>query len=117
MMIKMKRTEIILPVLTCLALGVAGCKKEIKLADTEKGETSGLAETALMDSLETVYMMQSDQELMLADRIVSKNSGYVLDLSEQEATELQIPMELYNRYQEIVQKMNTSGNNITDAEN
>jgi len=106
-----------LPILVCLALGVAGCKKEIKLADTGKGETSGLAGIALQDSLETMYMMQSDQELMLADRIVSKTSGYFLDLSEQEATELQIPMELYNRYQEIVQKMNSLGENITDAEN
>jgi len=103
--------------LACLALGVAGCKKEIKLADTEKGETSGLAGIALQDSLETIYMMQSDQELMLADRIVSKNTGYVLDLSEQEATELQIPIERYNRYLEIVQKMNSSGENIAEAEN
>jgi len=103
--------------LACLALGVVGCKKEIKVADTEKGETSGLAGIALQDSLETIYMMQSDQELMLADRIVSKSSGYVLDLSDQEATELQIPIDLYNRYLEIVQKMNSSGENITEAEN
>jgi len=113
----MKRTKRILPILACLALGVVGCKKEIKLADTGKGETSGPAGIALRDSLETIYMMQSDQELMLADRIVSKNTGYVLDLSEQEATELQIPIDLYNKYQEIVQKMNVSGDDITDAEN
>jgi len=107
----MKRTKRILPILVCLALGVVGCKKEIKLADMEKGETSGLAGIALEDSLETIYMMQSDQELMLADRIVSKNTGYVLDLSEQGVTELQIPIELYNRYLEVVQKMNSSDNN------
>jgi len=103
--------------LACLGLGMVGCKKEIKVADAEKGETSEIAGIALRDSLETIYMMQSDQELMLADRIVSKNTGYVLDLSEQEAAELQIPMELYNKYQEIVQKMNSSGENIAEAEN
>jgi len=113
----MKRTKRILPILAYLALGVAGCKKEIRVADAEKGESTGSTGIPSRDSLETVYMMQSDQELMLADRIVSKNTGYVLDLSEQEATELQIPIELYNKYQEIVQKMNVSGNNVTEAEN
>jgi len=113
----MKTFRNLLFTVLCLAFCIAGCKKEIRVADVEKGETSEPAAIALRDSLETMYMMQSDQELMLADRIVSKNTGYVLDLSEQEASELQIPIELYNKYQEIVQKMNSSGENTTDAEN
>lgn len=58
------------------------------------------------DSLFIKYNMQSNSELILSDRIVCKDSRFVLDLSPQEASELLIPNETYQKYVEIVEKMN-----------
>lgn len=104
---KMKKINHVRIVILGLAFGLMGCKKEIKTVDIENVESKGGA-FALQDSLETLYMMQSNPELMLADRIISKNSTYVLDMSENEATELHIPAELYQKYVEVVKNMNSS---------
>lgn len=103
----MKKFNHVLIVVLGLAIGGAGCKKEIKAIDIENEGEKGIS-FAVQDSLETLYMMQSNPELMLADRIISKNSTYVLDMSENEATELHIPVELYQKYVEVVKNMNRS---------
>jgi hypothetical protein len=51
-------------------------------------------------------MIQSNPELILTDRIVSKSAGFVLDLSEEEARELQIPDDLYRKYVDKVNELN-----------
>lgn len=58
------------------------------------------------DSLTIKYMMQSNSELMISDRIIYKNSAYVLDLSLEEANQLSISDEMYQKYVEIVSNMN-----------
>lgn len=58
------------------------------------------------DSLAIKYMMQSNSELMISDRIIYKNSAYVLDLSLEEAKQLSISDEMYQKYVEIVYHMN-----------
>ena len=109
----MKTSRNLLFGILCLAFSVA-CKKDIKPVDIEK-ESKEMSEVKLQDSLEAKYMMQSNPELMLADRIISKNSTYVLDISEKEASELHISSELYTKYVEIVKNMNNSNeDNIID---
>lgn len=64
------------------------------------------------DSLEIKYSMQSNPELMVADRIICNNSVFVLDLSLEEASELMIPKETYENALKQVEILNkTSGNN------
>lgn len=94
-----------------MAFSTTACKKEIKDAGIEKeerGDGLSSSESLLQDSLELRYMMQSNSELILSDRIIYKDSMYTLDISEQEADELHISAELYNKYVEIVKDMNNT---------
>lgn len=85
----------------------ASCKKEIEVSKPleQEKKMSNIA-SAAQDSLETMYLMQSNPELILADRIISKSYGYVLDISENEAQELAISAELYRVYVEKVKELN-----------
>jgi hypothetical protein len=58
------------------------------------------------DSLEFKYSMQSNSELMVLDRIICKNSVYVLDMTSQEASELMIPIEVYQEAVKRVEFLN-----------
>lgn len=58
------------------------------------------------DHPESKYIMQSNPEVMLTDRVVYKDSAYVLDLSPKEATELSIPDETYQKVLAEVEKLN-----------
>lgn len=58
------------------------------------------------DSLSIKHMMQSNSELIISDRIIYKNSNYILDLSPEEATQLSISDEVYQKYIKIVSEMN-----------
>jgi len=91
-----------------LGLITIGCRKDIKSIEMEK--TQSRAEVR-QDSLETLFKMQSNADLMLSDRIILKNSVYVLDMSEKEASELHISPELYHKYVEAVKGMNYSNDN------
>jgi hypothetical protein len=77
----------------------------------KKAKIDSLA--ASKDNLETMYMMQSNSELILADRIISKSTGFVLDISKQEADELQIPDKLYQKYVDKVNGLNKQEINKT----
>lgn len=103
----MKIVKSLLFVSVWLTCSVTGCRKDIKPVDIEVDD-KGISTVTVQDSLEAKFMMQSNVELMLADRFISKNSTYVLDISEQEAGELHIPSELYQKYFEIVKNMNSS---------
>lgn len=107
----MKKIKNLLFVFLCIAFSTSACKKEIKDAEIqkeEKGDGFSSSESLLQDSLELRFTMQSNSELILSDRIIYKNSMYTLDLSEQEADELHISAELYNKYVEIVKNMNNT---------
>lgn len=102
----MKAIKLLAIVSMVMPLTIISCKKEI-LQDKAPGNKEGQAtKVAAQDSLETLYMMQSNLELLLADRIISKPNGYVLDISKQEATELDIPDDLYQKYQAKVNELN-----------
>lgn len=58
------------------------------------------------EDYETMYMMQTNPGLILADRIISKGAGFVLDISKEEASELQIPDELYQEFTNRVNELN-----------
>lgn len=107
----MKKIKNLLFVLLCIAFSTTACKKEIKdagIEEEERGDGFSLSESLLQDSLELRFMMQSNSELILSDRIIYKNSMYTLDISEQEVEELHISAELYNKHVEIIKNMSTS---------
>lgn len=58
------------------------------------------------ENYETMYMMQSNPELILADRIISKEAGFILDISKDEARELHISDEVYQKYVNRVNELN-----------
>lgn len=89
-----------------MSLTIISCKKEILQEKAPINKEGLVSKVAAQDSLETLYMMQSNLELLLADRIISKPNGYVLDISKQEAFELDIPAELYQKYQSKVNELN-----------
>ncbi|MCW8312536.1 hypothetical protein K7A41_14985 [Sphingobacterium sp. InxBP1] len=89
-----------------MSLTIISCKKEILQEKAPINKEGLVSKVAAQDSLETLYMMQSNLELLLADRIISKPNGYVLDISKQEAFELDIPDELYQKYQSKVNELN-----------
>lgn len=97
-------TLILLP-LFCMA---ACADKDILNLHGEESfvEQSGY-EQSLVDSIEMKYKMQTDLELILTDRIICKNSVFVLDLSEEEAETLQIPAEMYRRCLQHVEELNS----------
>lgn len=92
---------------------IVACKKDIKPFEGDKKNDSTTIEFS-QDKMESIFMSQSNIELMLADRIISKNDTYILDLSKEEAEQLHIPAELYNKYVEIVKNMNNSTENVVD---
>lgn len=58
------------------------------------------------DSLGLKYEMQTNPELILADRVISKGSKFVLDLSQEEATALHIAPEVYQKCLKHIEKLN-----------
>jgi hypothetical protein len=86
-----------------MSLSFFACDSNVEYVDEE---TKIDSQVASKDKLETMYMMQSNAELILADRIISKSTGFVLDLSPEEAGELQIPDELYRKYINKVNELN-----------
>jgi hypothetical protein len=102
----MKAIKLLAIVAMVMSLTIISCKKEILQEKTPINNEGQAAKAAAQDSLETLYMMQSNLELLLADRIISKPNGYVLDISKQEATELDIPDELFQKYQSKVNELN-----------
>lgn len=99
----------ILSILLSLSF-LSSCKDDEILAPTAansgKIDSTSTIGSLPSDSLGIKYSMQSNPELILSDRIVYKNSKFVLDLSSEEASELLIPDEVYQKYAKIAEKMN-----------
>ena len=101
---KTLRTTIVFVLLACIFALVA-CKKATKPVEEDNKYDPPIVELS-QDNMESMFMSQSNVELMLADRIISKKDTYILDLSKEEAEQLHIPAELYSKYVEIVKHMN-----------
>jgi len=103
----MKTKEFFITGIAIAGVFLSSCEERLDLtveSVDEKTETDQQA--ALEGHLETMYMMQSNPELILADRIISKSTGFVLDLSQKEAQELQISDEIYQKYVDKVNEFN-----------
>ena len=88
---------------------ISSCAKdEVSVnPDTNKQDSLSTARGVLpTDSLNIKHGMQSMSDLILADRIVYKDSKYVLDLSKEEASDLSIPEIKYQEYVDRVEEMN-----------
>ncbi len=102
----MKPKNIILYV-TLLLLGLASCRQDYLNDDYNKElENEGNTQKQLQDSLVAIFTIQSSPELLLADRIICKNSIFILDLTAKEAEELHIPDDLYQEYLRKAEEMN-----------
>lgn len=103
------KTKIIYSTLIMLSLFcmVACTDRDIPNINIENSsiEQSDKEEYFVNDN-ELKYKMQSDKELLLVDRIICKNSVFILDLSEEEAETLQIPTEMYRRCIQYVEELN-----------
>ena len=58
------------------------------------------------DSLKVQSKIQSDMENLLMNRIVFRDSAYVLSLSQDAAAIIGIPNDIYNRYLGYVEELN-----------
>lgn len=98
-----------------LALFLSSCKDDEiftpTVANGEKIDSTSTMGSLPADSLGIKYSMQSNPELILSDRIICKNSKFVLDLSPKEASELLISNEVYQKYAKIVEDMNKASTN------
>ena len=104
----MKTKKFLVIILVPMLFALSSCKKEIVAEQNPVRKDSVGVREGIQDSLEAVYMMQSNLDLLLADRIISKPDGFILDISQQEANELDIPEELYRKYIDKVAELNKS---------
>lgn len=58
------------------------------------------------DTLEMLSRIQSDKEMMLLNQIWFKDGSFVLGLSRNDAMDLGIPVEMYDRFLNYVNKAN-----------
>lgn len=59
-----------------------------------------------LDSLKLKSRMQSDFDNLIMNRIVFRDSMYVLSLSKESASIIGIPESLYNRYVDYIRELN-----------
>lgn len=106
----MKKNYIKLCILICSIYFISCTDDMIK---TEGIENNASSEYNVLptDSLQIKYDMQSNFELMVADRIIYKNSSFVLDLSSEEASQLMIPKDVYQEAIKKVEMLNKSPQN------
>jgi hypothetical protein len=82
----------------------------IKVPKDEKITENGIIEMSA-DSLNIKYQMQSNSEIILADRLIHKNGAYVLDLAWEEASQLGISKDLYDEFNRKVNELNSDTEN------
>ena len=106
----MKTKMCIVGILLTTVVCISGCVED-QLMDKVDILSSPEVEGTVADDLEVMFKLQSDPELILSDRIIFKNSMFILDISPKEARELMIPDDLYQKYVKQVEDINKSPNN------
>lgn len=103
----MKTKKIILGSVLFASVFFSCVDKEIPLEDIKASPSFEAGSLNVeKDSLRIQNELQSDSELMILDRIIYKNSVYILDLSAEEAADLDIPNEIYEKYKGYVNALN-----------
>ncbi|MCD8262310.1 MAG: hypothetical protein LUD15_13250 [Bacteroides sp.] len=100
---KTSKSYIIYLLTTLLCLST--CKEENNPIPEPEEETCGCNPVTQEQAAHT-FILQTDPKLILADRILYKNSIYQLDLSREEVAELQIPEEIYQEFTDYVENLN-----------
>jgi len=92
----------------CIILLIAGaCTDEVfQDNNVDQEEILFSNNSSQNENLEVKYNMQSNPELMVADRIVCVKSVFILDLSLEESSELMIPKEVYEEALKQVENLN-----------
>lgn len=105
--------KILFYVCGCLCILLVSCTDE-EIVTAPRVNNSGARaistseECSPADSLERKYQLQSDVNLMLSDRIVHQEGHFALDLTLEEAKELSISAEIYQKFVRMVDKLNES---------
>lgn len=98
--------------IACIILFISGSCTDELIQDNTVNQEEILSNnnSSQSDNLEAKYNMQSNPELMVADRIICVNSVFTLDLSLEESSELMIPKEIYEEALKQVEILNQKPN-------
>lgn len=96
----------------CLCMLFVSCTDE-EFITAPRVDNSGARaisneECSPADSLKRKYQLQSDVNLILSDRVVYQEGRFVLDLTLEEAKELAVPVDIYQKFVRMVDKLNES---------
>ena len=83
--------------------------KDVEIIEEQPKVTPTVSTTRAVDTTSDEYkhQNQSNVENMLMDQIIYQDSVYILNLSAEEAADLNIPDSLYNVYTQLVNELNT----------
>lgn len=104
------RKSIFTLIFSIILCSVNSCKDET-IVDEGLNSSEGMTRSSMgsIDILSDEYrnMIQSDVENMLVDQIFYKDSTYILNLTRDEAAELNISDSIYSVYEELIQELNS----------
>ena len=91
-----------------LLLMLFSCK-DVEIVEEQPKVITTVSTTRAVDTTSDEYkhQNQSNVENMLMDQIIYQDSVYILNLSAEEAVDLNIPDSLYNVYTQLVNELNT----------
>jgi len=99
------------------SLILAACAVTELTAEQEQGIKSSTPKTRsngmLADTLSILSSVQSDAEIMLIN-LYYKEGNIILALSKEDAIDLGIPEELYDKYSDEIRQVNESGNVVEE---
>ena len=83
--------------------------KDVEIVEEQPKVITTVSTTRAVDTTSDEYkhQNQSNVENMLMDQIIYQDSVYILNLSAEEAVDLNIPDSLYNVYTQLVNELNT----------
>ena len=99
---------IVLSIISCSrnVLETAPPKAGADSFDVESLLTKSAAPTCQMDSIELAVFFQTDKDHIMINRVIFKDSVYVLGLSRSSAYDIGISKDLYGKYLEYVDELN-----------
>lgn len=99
-----------------LFLSIVSCSRNIlegvspeastEVCDIESHLTKSGAPSCQMDSLELAVFFQTDKDHIMINRVIFKDSVYVLGISRSSAYDIGISKDLYDKYLEYVDELN-----------
>lgn len=104
----MKRIYLYISIISLIAV-VASCNDSYNEDMMSLPETS-IVDCEIMTDVPTEYQssFQSDPEVIILQHLILLDDQYFLNMTEEDALELNIPVSLYNQYVDYVKLMNSA---------